>query len=156
MKQIKILIAALILFTPSCGYNSLLSDKNYSEPKINRIKIEGPIDLVFNLKSLLQIKETNNIEDPNVDIIISKKTTVEKKNEEGFSSRERIQISAEYKIYNKQGNTIVQDSVSSSKIYAISNSLSDDAEKVSLEQNNLLNQVAIEIRFKLSLALFEK
>lgn len=154
MKKIKkLLLIFILLVVSNCGYKKLINNENYTEPKINSIKVDGPIDLVFNLKSLLQIKETNNTKDPNIKITISKQTSSETKDSKGFTTSEKIQISAAYSIYDNQAKIISKDTVVVSKIYQVTSSLSQDAEKVSVEENNLLSQVSNQIKLKILLAL---
>jgi outer membrane lipopolysaccharide assembly protein LptE/RlpB len=155
-KSIKVFYILLIIFLSGCGFKPVLTNTNFKKPKISELKIDGPSDLIFNIRSKIQIIETKNKKDPGLFIKISKTISPESKDTTGKVTSEKLTINCNYEIINTLGKKISSDSLVSTKLYPVTNSISEDKDKVSTEEYNLLNELVDKLNFKVALILMEK
>ena len=108
MKKIfNISLIILSLLLTSCGFSPMLKDVNLEDLKISKIKYSVPNDLVYSLKSNLNIPINKTIKDTYViSIRIQEGASSVTRDKAGITTREEITIEINFEILDKK-NTIV-------------------------------------------------
>ena len=93
MKKIKYLTLLILLLLPACGFTPMLKNVDLTDLKINKIEYSGPNDLIYFLKSNLNIPIVKTAKDSyNVKIRVIEGATSVTKDTTGVTTREKIII----------------------------------------------------------------
>ena len=154
MKKINHISLILLLLLTSCGFSPMLKDANLGDLKINKIKYSGPSDLVYSLRSNLNIPINKTARDAYIiNIKIQEGTSSVTKDKAGVTTREEITISVTFEIINNKNNIVGTESLSDSKTVSVTNNISTDAEIKRIEKENiiinLIQQLTFAIRAKI-------
>ena len=154
MKKINHISLILLLLLTSCGFSPMLKDANLGDLKINKIKYSGPSNLVYSLRSNLNIPINKTARDAYIiNIKIQEGTSSVTKDKAGVTTREEITISVTFEIINNKNNIVGTESLSDSKTVSVTNNISTDAEIKRIEKENiiinLIQQLTFAIRAKI-------
>ena len=109
MKKINHISLILLLLLTSCGFSPMLKDANLGDLKINKIKYSGPSNLVYSLRSNLNIPINKTARDAYIiNIKIQEGTSSVTKDKAGVTTREEITISVTFEIINNKNNIVAQ------------------------------------------------
>ncbi len=125
-----ILVTITIIFTTSCTYKPIFSDKNYNF-EIERISLVGEKDInrvIKNKLSMIKNSEDNQKEKFNVIIESKKNKKVISNDSKGDPLKFEISILVSYKIENN-GELILKREIKKSNVY------NNESDKFKLEQN---------------------
>ena len=154
MKKINHISLILVLLLTSCGFSPMLKDANLGDLKINKIEYSGPSNLVYSLRSNLNIPINKTARDAYIiNIKIQEGTSSVTKDKAGITTREEITISVTFEIINNKNNIVGTESLSDSKTVSVTNNISTDAEIKRIEKENiiinLIQQLTFAIRAKI-------
>ena len=149
MKKIfNISLIILSLLLTSCGFSPMLRDVNLEDLKISKIKYSGPNDLVYSLKSNLNIPINKTIKDTYViSIKIQEGASSVTRDKAGITTREEITIEISFEILDKKNTIIAKESIKDSKTVSITNNISTDAEIKRIEKENIITNLIQQLTF---------
>lgn len=148
MKILKYTSLIIILLLTSCGFSPMLKDVNLEDLRISKIEYLGPNDLVYSLRSNLNIpivKFTKN--SYVVQIKIQEGSTSVTKDKAGITTREEITIGITFKIKNNRNTVVGSESLSDSKTVSVTNDISTDAEIRRIEKENIITNLIQQLTF---------
>ena len=136
-----------LLFT-SCGFTPMLKDVNLEDLRISKIEYLGPNDLVYFLRSNLDIPIVKFIKNSYVvQIQIREGAKSVTKDKAGITTREEITIEITFKIKNDKNTVIGSESLSDSKTVSVTNNISTDAEIKRIEKENIITNLIQQLTF---------
>tara|TARA_B100001115_G_C15683745_1_gene330731 strand:+ start:222 stop:701 length:480 start_codon:yes stop_codon:yes gene_type:complete len=148
MKKFKYLTIFILFLLPACGFTPMLKNINLSDLKINKIEYSGPNDLVYFLKSNLNIPIDKNIKDAYlVKIRIQEGATSVTKDTAGVTTREEITIGITFEIIDKNNKIVGKESLSDDKTVRVTNNISTDAEIKRIEKENIITNLIQQLTF---------
>ena len=147
----KIFLSLVLVFLTGCGFTPMLKGFDVSKLNIQKITYSGKNDLVYLLKSSLNINETSSPRGMVVDISITEAISSETKNSSGVITEENLIITIAIKIVDSKGNALLSDSDSSNRRLSVTNNLSSDEETRRIERNNLMRNLSQKIKFRLQM-----
>ena len=148
MKTLKYTSLIIFLLLTSCGFTPMLKDVNLEDLRISKIEYLGPNDLVYFLRSNLNIpivKFTKN--SYVVQIKIQEGTKSVTKDKAGITTREEITIGITFKIKKDKNTVIGSESLSDSKTVSVTNNISTDAEIRRIEKENIITNLIQQLTF---------
>ena len=148
MKKIShVLLIALLLLT-SCGFSPMLKNVNLGDLKINKIEYSGPSDLVYSLRSNLNIPINKTAKDAYIiNIKIQEGASSVTKDKAGITTREEITIGITFEIIDKKNNILAKESLSDSKTVRVTNNISTDTEIKRIEKENIITNLIQQLTF---------
>ncbi len=148
MKKFGYISIVILLFLQACGFTPMLKESNFDNLKINKITYSGPNELVYFLRSNLNIPISKNITDSHsINIDISESVSSVTKNTAGITTQESIIITVIFSIFNQNNETIGKGSLSDSKTVSITNNISTDTEIKRIEKENIITNLIQELTF---------
>ena len=144
----KIFLFLTLVLLAGCGFTPMLKDFDVSRLNIQAIKYSGNNELIYLIKTYLNINENNN-HGLIVQISISETSSSSMKNSSGVTTEENFMVNANINVSNNKQENLLSDTVSASKRVAISNNLNADEETKKIQRNNLTRDLAQKIKFKL-------
>lgn len=148
-KKIKFFI--IYLFLQSCGFQPLLKNYDISNINFKKINYSGENSIVYLLKNNLSISENPNNNGLTTDIAISENITDINKNTSGIVTEQELGLNVIIKVFNKNNQNILNESILSTRRISITNNPSSDDEVKKQEKNNIIRELAQKIKFKLYL-----
>ena len=148
MKILKYTSLIIFLLLTSCGFSPMLKDVNLEDLRISKIEYLGPNDLVYSLRSNLNIpivKVTKN--SYVVQIKIQEGSTSVTKDKAGITTREEITIGITFNIKNDKNTVVGSESLSDSKTVSVTNDISTDAEIRRIEKENIITNLIQQLTF---------
>ncbi len=149
MKKLGFIISVIILlFIQACGFSPLLKESSFENVKIKKIKYTGPNELVYFLRSNLNIPISRTSKNGYfINIDINERLSSVTKNTAGVTTQESIMISLKVNILDVNNNVIGKESLSDSKTVSITNNISTDAEIKRIEKENIVINLIEELTF---------
>ena len=144
----KIFLFLTLVLLAGCGFTPMLKDFDVSRLNIQAIKYSGNNELIYLIKTYLNINENNN-QGLILQISISETSSSSMKNSSGVTTEENFMVNANINVSNNKQENLLSDTVSASKRVAISNNLNADEETKKIQRNNLTRDLAQKIKFKL-------
>jgi len=126
----------------------MLKDVNLEDLRISKIEYLGPNDLVYFLRSNLDIPIVKFIKNSYVvQIQIREGAKSVTKDKAGITTREEITIGITFKIKNDKNTVIGSESLSDSKTVSVTNNISTDAEIKRIEKENIITNLIQQLTF---------
>ena len=126
----------------------MLKDVNLGDLKINKIEYSGPSDLVYSLRSNLNIPINKTAKDAYIiNIKIQEGASSVTKDKAGITTREEITIGISFEILDKKNTILAKESLSDSKTVSITNNISTDAEIKRIEKENIITNLIQQLTF---------
>ena len=148
MKKVNHISFIIFFFLLSCGFSPMLKNVNLEDLKISKIKYSGPNDLVYTLRSNLNIPINNTDKDPYVIIIkIQEGASSVTKDKAGVTTREKITIEVNFEIIDNKNNIVASESLSDNKTVSVTNNISTDAEIKRIEKENIITNLIQQLTF---------
>ena len=148
MNILKYTSLIIFLLLTSCGFTPMLKDVNLEDLKISKIEYLGPNDLVYFLRSNLDIPIVKFIKNSYVvQIQIREGAKSVTKDKAGITTREEITIEITFKIKNDKNTVIGSESLSDSKTVSVTNNISTDAEIKRIEKENIITNLIQQLTF---------
>ena len=154
MKKINNISLIILLLLTACGFSPMLKNVNLEDLKISGIKYSGPSDLVYTLRSNLNIPINKTAKDAYViNVKIQEGASSVTKDKAGVTTREKIIIGIDFEIINNENNVVGSESLSDNKTVSVTNNISTDTEIRRIEKDNiimnLIQQLTFAIRAKM-------
>ncbi len=132
----------------SCGFSPMLKNVNLENLRISKIDYNGPSDLVYFLRSNLNIPITKNAKNGyKIKIFINESTTSVTKNTAGVTTEERITIGANFEIFSDDNKIVGRENLNESKTISVTNNISTDSELKRIEKENLITSLIQQLTF---------
>ena len=149
MKTINhIIFFIIILFIPGCGFTPMLKNVDLADIKISKIEYSGSSELVYFLRSNLNIPITKLAKNAYlIRINLQEGATSVTKDTAGVTTREEITITIALEIFNENKTLIGKESLSGNKRVSITNNISTDAESRRIEKENIITNLVQELTF---------
>jgi len=148
MNILKYTSLIIFLLLTSCGFTPMLKDVNLEDLRISKIEYLGPNDLVYFLRSNLDIPIVKFIKNSYVvQIQIREGAKSVTKDKAGITTREEITIGITFKIKNDKNTVIGSESLSDSKTVSVTNNISTDAEIKRIEKENIITNLIQQLTF---------
>ena len=126
----------------------MLKDVNLEDLRISKIEYLGPNDLVYFLRSNLDIPIVKFIKNSYVvQIQIREGAKSVTKDKAGITTREEITIGITFKIKDDKNTVIGSVSLSDSKTVSVTNNISTDAEIKRIEKENIITNLIQQLTF---------
>jgi len=126
----------------------MLKDVNLGDLKIKKIEYSGPSNLVYSLRSNLNIPINKVAKDAyNINIKIQEGTLSVTKDKAGVTTREEITIGISFKIIDSNNNVVGSESLNGSKTVRVTNDISTDAEIKRIEKENIITNLIQQLTF---------
>ena len=144
MKKVNHISFIIFFFLLSCGFSPMLKNVNLEDLKISKIKYSGPNDLVYTLRSNLNIPiNKTDKESYAINIKIQEGASSVTKNKAGVTTREEITIG----IIDNNNNVVGAESLNDSKTVSVTNNISTDAEIKRIEKENIITNLIQQLTF---------
>ena len=148
MKKIKYISTIIVLLLTSCGFSPMLKDVELGDLKITKIEYSGSSDLVYALRSNLNIPINKNAKDSySININIQEGASSVTKDKAGVTTREQITIGITFEILDNKKTIIGSESISDSKTVSVTNNISTDAEIKRIEKENIITNLIQQLTF---------
>ena len=148
MNILKYTSLIIFLLLTSCGFTPMLKDVNLEDLRISKIEYLGPNDLVYFLRSNLDIPIVKfNKNSYVVQIQIREGAKSVTKDKAGITTREEITIGITFKIKDDKNTVIGSESLSDSKTVSVTNNISTDAEIKRIEKENIITNLIQQLTF---------
>ena len=148
MKKLKHISLIILILLPACGFTPMLKDIDLKDLKISKIEYYGPNDLVYSLKSNLNIPIIKVTRDSYVvKIGIREGVSSVTKDTAGITTREEITIRISFEIIDNKNNIVGSESLSDSKAVSVTNNISTDAEIKRVEKENIITNLIQQLTF---------
>ena len=148
MKKVKHISLIIFFLLASCGFTPMLKDTKLGDMKISKIKYSGPNDLVYSLRSNLNIPTNKAIKDSYmIKIKIQEGASSVTKDKAGITTREEITIEVTFDIVDEKNNVLARESLSDSKTVSVTNNISTDAEIKRVEKENIITNLIQQLTF---------
>ena len=148
MKKVNHVLLIMLLLLTSCGFSPMLKDVNLGDLKINKIEYSGPSDLVYALRSNLNIPINKTAADAYiVNIKIQEGASSVTKDKAGITTREEITIGISFEIKDKKNTILAKESLSDSKTVSVTNNISTDSEIKRIEKENIITNLIQQLTF---------
>ena len=148
MKKVNHVLLIMLLLLTSCGFSPMLKDVNLRDLKINKIEYSGPSDLVYALRSNLNIPINKTAADAYiVNIKIQEGASSVTKDKAGITTREEITIGISFEIKDKKNTILAKESLSDSKTVSVTNNISTDSEIKRIEKENIITNLIQQLTF---------
>ena len=126
----------------------MLKDVNLEDLKFSKIEYSGPNDLVYSLRSNLNIPINKTIKDSYViKIKIQEGASSVTKDKAGITTREEITIEISFEILDNKNTILAKESLSDSKTVSVTNNISTDAEIKRIEKENIITNLIQQLTF---------
>ena len=148
MKIKKTFYIFFILLLTSCGFSPILKNVDLSSVKINKIDFEGPSGLTYYLKSNLNIPIEQNLKNAySLKLNISESSSSVTKDTAGITTEERVSVTINFQILDKENKLIGSESVSDSRVISVTNNVSTDDEVKRIEKENIITSLIQQLTF---------
>ena len=148
MKKVNHVLLIMLLLLTSCGFSPMLKDVNLGDLKINKIEYSGPSDLVYSLRSNLNIPINKAAREAYIiNIKIQEGASSATKDKAGITTREEITIGISFEIKDKKNTILAKESLSDSKTVSVTNNISTDAEIKRIEKENIITNLIQQLTF---------
>ena len=148
MKKINHISLIILLLLTSCGFSPMLKDVNLDDLKISKIEYSGPSDLVYSLRSNLNIPINKTAKEAYViNIKILEGASSVTKDKAGVTTREEITIKITFKIIDNNNNVVGSESLTDNKTVSITNNISTDTEIKRIEKENIITNLIQQLTF---------
>ena len=148
MKKVNHVLLIMLLLLTSCGFSPMLKDANLGDLKINKIQYSGPSDLVYSLRSNLNIPINKAAGEAYIiNIKIQEGASSVTKDKAGITTREEITIGISFEIKDKKNTILAKESLSDSKTVSVTNNISTDAEIKRIEKENIITNLIQQLTF---------
>tara|TARA_B100000963_G_scaffold333520_1_gene325912 strand:- start:1998 stop:2411 length:414 start_codon:yes stop_codon:yes gene_type:complete len=126
----------------------MLKNIELKDMKISKIEYSGVSDLIYFLRSNLNIPITKGTKDAFiVKISLRENASSVTKDTAGVTTQEKITISIAFEILDTKNNTIGKESITDSKTVRITNNISTDAEIKRVEKENIITNLIQQLTF---------
>ena len=148
MKKINNILLIILLLLTACGFSPMLKNVNLEDLKISGIKYSGPSDLVYTLRSNLNIPINKTAKDAYViNVKIQEGASSVTKDKAGVTTREKIIIGIDFEIINNENNVVGSESLSDNKTVSVTNNISTDTEIRRIEKENIITNLIQQLTF---------
>tara|TARA_B100000575_G_C23028016_1_gene591959 strand:- start:605 stop:1084 length:480 start_codon:yes stop_codon:yes gene_type:complete len=148
MKKINNISLIILLLLTACGFSPMLKNVNLEDLKISGIKYSGPSDLVYTLRSNLNIPINKTAKDAYViNVKIQEGASSVTKDKAGVTTREKIIIGIDFEIINNENNVVGSESLSDNKTVSVTNNISTDTEIRRIEKENIITNLIQQLTF---------
>ena len=137
-----------VLLLTSCGFSPILKNVDLSSVKINKIDFEGPSGLTYYLKSNLNIPVEQNLKNAySLKLNINESSSSVTKDTAGITTEERVSVTINFQIFDKENKLIGSESVSDSRVISVTNNVSTDDEVKRIEKENIITNLIQQLTF---------
>ena len=137
-----------VLLLTSCGFSPILKNVDLSSVKINKIDFEGPSGLTYYLKSNLNIPVEQNLKNAySLKLNINESSSSVTKDTAGITTEERVSITINFQIFDKENKLIGSESLSDSRVISVTNNVSTDDEVKRIEKENIITNLIQQLTF---------
>ena len=137
-----------VLLLTSCGFSPILKNVDLSSVKINKIDFEGPSGLIYYLKSNLNIPVEQNLKNAySLKLNINESSSSVTKDTAGITTEERVSITINFQIFDKENKLIGSESLSDSRVISVTNNVSTDDEVKRIEKENIITNLIQQLTF---------
>ena len=137
-----------VLLLTSCGFSPILKNVDLSSVKINKIDFEGPSGLTYYLKSNLNIPVEQNLKNAySLKLNINESSSSVTKDTAGITTEERVSVTINFQIFDKENKLIGSESLSDSRVISITNNVSTDDEVKRIEKENIITNLIQQLTF---------
>ncbi len=146
----KLYFLKIILFTlvTACGFSPMLKSVSVNDFKISKIEYSGPSDLVYYLRSNLDIPSSRPSKDAySIQIDLQESATSVTKDTAGITTQEKITIDINFKVIDNNKKIIGKESLSDSKTISVTNNISTDGEIKRVEKENIITNLIQQLTF---------
>jgi len=148
MRKINHISLIILLLLTACGFSPMLKNVNLEDLKISGIKYSGPSDLVYTLRSNLNIPINKTAKDAYViNVKIQEGASSVTKDKAGVTTREKITIGIKFEIIDNNNNVVGAESLNDSKTVSVTNNISTDAEIKRIEKENIITNLIQQLTF---------
>ena len=147
----KVILSLVFTLLIGCGFTPMLKDFDLSKINIQRIEYSGKNELIYLLKTYINLEEKESSEGKNTKINVLETITKSTKNASGIAVEENLILTIKIKILSSKNRILLDDSLSGTKRISITSNLSVDEETKKNERKNLLQNLSQKIKFKLQL-----
>jgi len=153
-KTFKIFPILVFLILPSCGFSPMLKNVSFENVKIKQIDYVGPNDLIYYLRSNLNIPTSKGFKDSYViKIKIKESASSVTKDTAGVTTEEKITIDISFTIFDKEQNAVGMDNIKGSRNVSITNNISTDSENKRIEKENIITDLIQQLSFAIKARL---
>lgn len=145
----KIILCLVFALLVGCGFTPMLKDFDLSTVNIKKINYSGKNELIYSLKTYINLEEKSKGMIVNLDV--SESIANSTKNASGIVIEENLTLSVKIKILDSKKRVLLSDSLSQSRRIAVTSNLSSDEEIKKKERRLLLQNLSQKIKFKLQL-----
>ena len=147
----KVILSLVFTLLIGCGFTPMLKDFDLSKINIQRIEYSGKNELIYLLKTYINLEEKESSEGIIAKINVLETITKSTKNASGIAVEENLILTIKIKILSSKNRILLDDSLSGTKRISITSNLSVDEETKRNERKNLLQNLSQKIKFKLQL-----
>jgi outer membrane lipopolysaccharide assembly protein LptE/RlpB len=147
----KIILSLVFTLLIGCGFTPMLKDFDLSKIDIQEINYSGKNELVYLLKTHINLKEKESSKGIIANLNISETIASSTKNASGIVIKEDLTLTIGIKILDSEKSVLLDDSISNTKQIAVTSNLSADEETKRNERRDLLQNMSQKIKFKLQL-----
>ena len=147
-KTLKIYITLILLVTQSCGFSPILKNVSFENIKISEIEYVGPNNLVYYLRSNLNIPISKGLKNAyKIKIKMKESATSVTKDTAGVTTEEKVTINISFTILDKNNKTIGMDNIAESRNVSVTNNISTDSENKRIEKENIITDLIQKLTF---------
>ena len=147
----KVILPLVFVFLVGCGFTPMLKDFDLSNINVQKIKYSGKNELIYLLKTHINLKEKESSKGIIANLNISETIASSTKNASGIVIKEDLTLTIGIKILDSEKSVLLDDSISNTKQIAVTSNLSADEETKRNERRDLLQNMSQKIKFKLQL-----
>ena len=149
MKKINhIIFFIVILLIYSCGFTPMLKDVDTADIKISKIEYSGSSELVYFLRSNLNIPIAKTAQNSYlVKLKLKEGATSVTKDTAGVTTGEKITVTITLEIFDENKILIGKENLSGNKRVNITNNISTDSEIRRIEKENIMTNLVQELTF---------
>tara|TARA_B100001093_G_scaffold59460_1_gene50214 strand:+ start:167 stop:649 length:483 start_codon:yes stop_codon:yes gene_type:complete len=149
MKKINhIIFFIIILLIYSCGFTPMLKDVDTADIKISKIEYSGSSELVYFLRSNLNIPIAKTAQNSYlVKLKLKEGATSVTKDTAGVTTGEKITVAITLEIFDENKILIGKENLSGNKRVNITNNISTDSEIRRIEKENIMTNLVQELTF---------
>ena len=145
---VKLNFILLLLFVASCGYSPMLKNTDLENIKISKIDYTGQGDLIYLLKTNLNIPiKISSNDSYNLKMNVNQVLKSLTKNTAGITTEQELIINISFEIYNNEGKKISAESLSESRVISVTNNVATDDEIKRIEKENIIINLSQKLIF---------
>ena len=147
-KNNHVIFFIVILLIPACGFTPMLKDVDLADIKISKIEYSGSSELVYFLRSNLNIPIAKTAQNSYlVKLKLKEGATSVTKDTAGVTTGEKITVTITLEIFDENKILIGKENLSGNKRVNITNNISTDSEIRRIEKENIMTNLVQELTF---------